>query len=207
MARRDLKWFLLLPYKATFYPPLSNARRMMNSMGWKWRLWRWRARWLRKNVSIYKTTVIRGAEDFQPKVVFGNGCVIDPGCTLWISDDPGNDARLELGANVYVARDCYLGAFQPLKIGADSLIGAFCYITSGNHKFQELDRPVRSQGYAGAPVILGRDVWVGAHVTILPGVTVGDKAIIGAGAVVTKSVPGGEIWAGVPAKKIGVRGP
>jgi acetyltransferase-like isoleucine patch superfamily enzyme len=206
MARRDLKWFLLLPYKATFRPPLSHLRNLVIAMNWGWRLSRWRAGWLRKNVAIHQTTEIRGARNFQARVLFGGGCVIDRGCTFWIADDAGNDARLELGANVYVARDCYLGAFQPVAIGAETLIGAFCYITSGNHRFGEFDRPVRAQGYSGAPVILGRDVWVGAHVTILPGVTIGDKAIIGAGAVVTKSIPEGEIWAGVPARKIGVRG-
>jgi acetyltransferase-like isoleucine patch superfamily enzyme len=51
-------------------------------------------------------------------------------------------------------------------------------------------------------VIVGRDVLLGAHSTLLGPITVGDGAIIGAGAVVTKSVPAGEVWAGVPAKRI-----
>jgi len=48
-------------------------------------------------------------------------------------------------------------------------------------------------------------VWIGCHVVILPGVTIGDHAVIGAGAVVNKDVPPWEKWGGVPAKKIGMR--
>ena len=53
-----------------------------------------------------------------------------------------------------------------------------------------------------AKVTLGKNVWVGAHATILPGVTVGDNAVIAAGAVVTKDVPANTVAAGVPAKII-----
>jgi len=54
-------------------------------------------------------------------------------------------------------------------------------------------------------VVIGRDVWIGCHVVVLPGVTIGDHAVVAAGAVVTKSIPSGEMWGGVPAKKIGER--
>jgi serine acetyltransferase len=205
MTQRDLKWYLFLPYKATFRPPLSHVRRLLVDFVWAWRMLRWRARLLQNNISIHGSIEIRGARNFQPHIRLGSGTVMDRNCTLWISDDPGNAAVLDLGANVYVACNCYLGAYQLVKIGDDCLIGAYSYITSGNHRFADLQRTIRSQGYTGEPVVLGKNVWVGCHVTILPGVNIGDGAVIGAGAVVTKSVPAGEIWAGVPAKKIGLR--
>jgi acetyltransferase-like isoleucine patch superfamily enzyme len=57
-----------------------------------------------------------------------------------------------------------------------------------------------------APIVIGRKVWLGAAATVLPGVTIGDGAIVGAGAVVTKDVPANAIVAGVPAKLIRMTG-
>jgi len=106
------------------------------------------------------------------------------------------------GANVFVARNTYLGAWKPIWIGSDTLIGAYCYIISGNHRFDQHDLPIRMQGYEGEPITIGRNVWLGSHVVVLPGVTIGDNAVVGAGSVVTSSIPGAEIWAGVPARRI-----
>ena len=64
---------------------------------------------------------------------------------------------------------------------------------------------MREQDYNSNPIKIGRDVWIGCRVTILPGVTIGDHAVVGAGAVVNRDVPAGEKWAGIPARKIGVR--
>ena len=54
-----------------------------------------------------------------------------------------------------------------------------------------------------APIHIGKSVWLGSHVTVLPGITIGDGAIVAAGAVVTKDVPAGTTVAGVPAQIIG----
>lgn len=62
--------------------------------------------------------------------------------------------------------------------------------------------PSKRKGMYPAPIRLGKNVWVGAHATVLKGVTVGDDAVIAAGAVVTKDVPAGAIVAGVPARVI-----
>ncbi|MFM9088786.1 MAG: acyltransferase, partial [Cyanobium sp.] len=56
--------------------------------------------------------------------------------------------------------------------------------------------------YAGGDITIGNNVWICAHVTILPSVSIGDAAVIGAGAVVTQSVPAGETWGGVPARPL-----
>jgi acetyltransferase-like isoleucine patch superfamily enzyme len=64
--------------------------------------------------------------------------------------------------------------------------------------------PENYSGVVSRPVTIGNNVFIGAHSTILKGVTIGDKAIIGAGSVVAKSVPAGEIWAGNPARFIGM---
>ncbi|NJK38233.1 MAG: acyltransferase [Oscillatoriales cyanobacterium RM1_1_9] len=107
-----------------------------------------------------------------------------------------------LGNNVYLGRNVYLGVYQPLTIGQNSLIGAYSYLITANHRFENPDIPIRLQGYTGASIQIGQDVWLGCHVVILPGVTVGDGAVIAAGAVVNKNVPAYEVWGGVPARKL-----
>ena len=62
-------------------------------------------------------------------------------------------------------------------------------------------------GYTAAPLPLQleKDVWLGVNVVVLKGVTIGQGAVVGAGAIMTKSIPACEIWAGVPARKVGTR--
>ncbi len=85
------------------------------------------------------------------------------------------------------------------------MIGANSYSTTAQHEFRNPARTIREKGLYGEPVKIEDDVWVAAHVMILPGVTVGHGAIVGGGAVVTHDVPPGEIWAWIPAKKISER--
>jgi len=82
------------------------------------------------------------------------------------------------------------------------MIGAYSYIITENHVTTRTDVAYARQGYDGSDVVIGRNVWIGCHVTILPGTVIGSHAIIGAGAIVTHSVPDGETWAGVPARRI-----
>ena len=66
---------------------------------------------------------------------------------------------------------------------------------------------MRSSGREYAkPIVIGEDVWVGGGVVICPGVTIGDRSVIGAGSVVTKDVPAFEVWGGIPAVKLRDRG-
>lgn len=86
-------------------------------------------------------------------------------------------------------------------IGKDVMMGPECTIYTQNHLFDRLDIPMNKQGVSvEKPVIIGDDVWIGGRVTILPGVHIGNGAIIGAGAVVTKDVPDYAIVGGNPAK-------
>lgn len=125
--------------------------------------------------------------------------------TIWLSNNPGSQGDLSIGTGTFVGRDSYLGAYFPVRIGKDVMIGAGTYITSGNHRFDRRDLPMNQQGFTGAPIIIEDDVWVGAHVVILPGVKIEKGAIVAAGSVVTKSIPAFQIWGGVPAKFIKVR--
>ena len=91
-------------------------------------------------------------------------------------------------------------------IGKDVMMGPECIIYTRNHAFSRTDIPMNQQGFSEEkPVIIGDDVWIGGRVTILPGVHIGNGAIIGAGAVVTKNVPEYAIVGGNPAKVLKYR--
>jgi acetyltransferase-like isoleucine patch superfamily enzyme len=78
-------------------------------------------------------------------------------------------------------------------------------IHSENHNFSDATRLIKDQGVRYEGVLVEDDVWIGSKATILDGVTLGQGAVIGAGAVVTRSVPAYAIAAGVPARVIGQR--
>ena len=90
-----------------------------------------------------------------------------------------------------------------VTIGNDVMMGPDCMIFTANHSMQRRDIPMRLQGHEKPrPVTIGNDVWIGGRVIILPGVHIGDGAVIGAGSVVTKDVPPFAIVGGNPAKVI-----
>jgi len=175
--------------------------RAVDAWHWEFLKRQWLARLKLEPGFIHPTLEIQGRKDFQRFATISAGCWIEKDCTLWIAQEVGANPLLKLG-NIYVGRNCYLGAFQPLEIGDDTIIGPYSYIITANHRYSDGHRTIRTQGYEGSPIIIGSDVWIGCHVTILPGARIGDRAVIGAGAVVTSSVPSGEVWGGVPARKI-----
>lgn len=82
------------------------------------------------------------------------------------------------------------------------MVGFESIILTSTHNSNRRDIPIREQGMFRAPVRIGTDVWIGARVIILPGVTIGNGAIIGANSVVSKDIPPNTIVGGVPAKFI-----
>lgn len=110
----------------------------------------------------------------------------------------------DFGRNITVGRDVFINAcchFQDhggVTIGDGCQIGHNVVFATLNHGFSPEDR----QNTYPAPIVLGRNVWVGSNATILQGVTIGDNAVIAAGAVVTKDVEPATIVGGVPAKVI-----
>ena len=93
-----------------------------------------------------------------------------------------------------------------LDIGNNVMCGPEVITYTNSHKFDSVTIPMCEQGYTTSKKIrIGNDVWIGARVIILPGITIGDGSIIGAGSVVTKNVPNYSIVAGNPAKIIRYR--
>ena len=90
-----------------------------------------------------------------------------------------------------------------VEIGADTLIAAHCAITSVTHDASALSRGLLyRETQVISPVVIGANVWIGSNCVILPGVTIGDGAIVAAGAVVTRNVEERTLVAGTPARPI-----
>jgi maltose O-acetyltransferase len=92
-----------------------------------------------------------------------------------------------------------------VEIGSNVLMGAHCVITSSNHRFGNRNKIIWEQGMAPGKVTIGEDVWLGASVKVMPGVTIGTGAVVGASSVVTKDIPPYGIAVGSPAKVIKYR--
>ena len=90
----------------------------------------------------------------------------------------------------------------PVCIGSNVNLAQGITVTALNHNFEDTTKRIDEQGISTKPVVIGDDVWIGANAVILPGVTIGQHAVIAAGAVVTKDVPDYSLVAGVPAKEI-----
>jgi maltose O-acetyltransferase len=108
-------------------------------------------------------------------------------------------ANIELGENVYFNFNCVLLDVCTIRIGAHTLLGPGVQIYTPLHPE---DAGLRRRQEYGKPVTIGADVWVGGGAIILPGVQVGDRAVIGAGSVVTRDVPAGVFAAGNPCRVI-----
>jgi len=130
----------------------------------------------------------------------GEGTIIRPSVSL------SNSANIFLGKNVHLNRHSYVwaGTKSKILIGDNFVCGPGIFITSDNHGIKR-DQLISEQEGVEKDVIIGADVWLGAYVIVLPGVTIGDGAVVAAGSVVTKDVAPYTIVAGVPAKKISER--
>ncbi len=112
---------------------------------------------------------------------------------------------LEIGDNVGIAANAFIAVRGKVKIGSNTIFGPGVSIHAENHNYEDLEVPIRLQGATRKGIEIGEDCWIGSKVIILDGVHIGNKAIIAAGAVVTKDVPNYAIVGGVPAKLIKMR--
>lgn len=106
---------------------------------------------------------------------------------------------VSLKDNSGIGIDCEL--YGPISLGSDVMMGPEVVIYTSGHVHDRIDMPMRLQGASEIkPVSIGNDVWIGRRVMIMPGVTIGNGVIVGAGAVVTKDVPDYAVVGGVPAR-------
>lgn len=114
----------------------------------------------------------------------------------------GNGDNLRVGDFSQLGQNCKLGG--PIELGSNVMMGPDVVIMAVTHDVSDLSKPMNDSNNPSIvkPVKVGNNVWIGTRVIIMPGVTIGNNCIIGAGSVVTKSFADNSIIAGVPAKKI-----
>lgn len=107
-------------------------------------------------------------------------------------------SNIELEDNVIVNFNCTFMDNTTIHIGHNTLIGPNCSLYTVNHA---IDPDERERGFCkDSPIYIGSRVWLGGNAVIMPGVSIGDDSIIGAGSVVTKDIPGGVIAVGNPCR-------
>jgi maltose O-acetyltransferase len=117
-------------------------------------------------------------------------------------DNGGLYANLTIGSNVVIARDVVLDLEQCITIADNAVLGAQVMILTSTHELGPRER--RAGPVTRSPVTIGIGAWIGARSVILPGVTIGDGAIVAPGSVVNKDVLPNLRVAGAPAKKVEV---
>jgi acetyltransferase-like isoleucine patch superfamily enzyme len=126
-------------------------------------------------------------------IKFGSGCLIQD--RVYIR--AGVDGVVEAGDGVAINSFVQIYGHGGVRIGEHTQIGPSTLLTTTGHDYraQDLERN-------HSPIVIGKRVWIGAHVTILPGVSIGDHSVIGAGAVVTRDIPAYSLAVGVPARVV-----
>lgn len=133
-------------------------------------------------------------------------------------DRAGADINVEAGAYFGSGKGLVIGdrsgigieadIHGPVTIGNDVMMGPRCTILTRNHRIEDVSIPMSRQGFAEyQPVVIEDDVWIGANVTIMPGVRVGAGSVLAAGAVVVRDVEPFSIMGGVPARLLRSRLP
>ena len=131
---------------------------------------------------------------------FGEGTTISE--LVKISDA----GRISVGKASVIANRTNLEGQGGITIGDFVLLGFESIILTTGREYRDPKVPIKFQQVEEKPVVIGNDVWLGTRVIVLPGVTIGDGAVVGSGSVVTKDVPPFTIVGGVPARVIGKRG-
>lgn len=161
-----------------------------------------------KNVHLGGNVILRGSKSIS----IGNDVNIADNVEIAFWSNDSDKKSIVLNDEVCVAPGSMISCTNYVEIGQGCLLGVNVFITDNFHgksTHDELEIPPNSRVlYSKGPVILGKNVWVGRNACIMPGVKIGDGAIIGANAVVTKDVEANTIVGGVPAtliRKIGKR--
>jgi acetyltransferase-like isoleucine patch superfamily enzyme len=168
------------------------------------------ARWLLLKLRYGRRLQTDGICFICPKVKLeiGRGATLRIGRWAWIghaSKIRVHEGEVSIGAKTVIGQECTISAFQHVSIGRECIIADRVMLIDFDHGATEVERPIRLQGIYKRDVRVGHNVWMGYGACVLRGVSIGDNAIVGTSAVVTKEVPANAVVAGSPASVIRMR--
>lgn len=150
-----------------------------------------------ENCAILTNSILRNGNE----VDIGNRSSISSYCQIFPREE-GYDGKLIMGEKSNIGDNTMIDTSNDVIIGNEVAIGPYDIIYTHDHDYKSTSFAAWKGGVITGQVIVKDGAWVGARVTLLPGVTIGKRAIVAAGSVVTKNVEDGDIVAGVPAKSL-----
>lgn len=149
------------------------------------------------NCSILKNAILRNGNEvvMEDKTGISSYCQIFP-------REPGYDGKFYLGEGSNIGDFTTIDTSDDVIIGKQVALGPYDIVYTHDHDYKSDNPAAWKGGVITGKVIINDGAWVGARVTILPGVTIGKRAIVAAGSVVTKNVEDGDIVGGIPAKSL-----
>lgn len=151
-------------------------------------------------VGIGRNATLRANTEANPGITLGHGVSINDAVVI-----NANRGFVALGERSWLGPFCLVYGNGGVSIGRNVLIAGHSTINTVSHSSARCDIPINDQPVLTDPVTIEDDVWIGLNAVILQGVTLGRGCIVGAGAVVTRSIPPWSIAMGVPARVVGRR--
>jgi acetyltransferase-like isoleucine patch superfamily enzyme len=166
---------------------------------WAWLKLRWRGR-LRTDGLCFICPGVHFEIGRDATVTLGRWSWLGHGCKI-----RAHEGEVSIGAKSVLGQECTISAYKHISIGRECIIADRTMMIDFDHGVVEVERPIREQGIYKRAVNVGHNVWMGYGACILRGVTVGDNAVIGTSAVVTRDVAPNAVVGGIPARLIRMR--
>lgn len=149
------------------------------------------------------TWVPPGRITWPHQLRIGADCVLEDDLYFKFDGVYCRGPAIVIGAHVFIGRGCEFNIRRGISVGDHSAIASGCKFVDHDHGItgERIDETPGTE----SEIAIGAHVWLGCNSVVLKGVNIGSSAVVAAGAVVTRSIPTMEIWAGVPARCIGVR--
>ena len=151
-----------------------------------------------RDVVIDDNCVLDAKGEANAGITIGDGAFIGRNTIVYCKD-----GDIHIGPTANISSNCELYSSHHLEIGSGTLVAAYCYLMSGGSYDVDSATPVALQdGFARGPTVIGEGCWIGAKVVVMDGVRIGDRTVVGAGAVVTRDLPAGSVATGIPARVV-----